>query len=199
MRLILVRHGKPNELDDASPHDPGLNADGQRHAQAVANLLAREAITHIISSPMQRAWETAQPLAGITGLNVEVVAGWAEADRSAERYRSTETLRAQSAEEWQRFLANPISYLGADPEVFRADVLDAFGAVLTLPMDSRVAVFTHGMAINTVLSHLLGLQNLVHFAPGYGSVTRLGARSATQVGVVSVNELGHQAHQELQT
>ena len=192
MRLMLVRHGKPNELDDTRPHDPGLNTDGRRHAKAVAKLLAREAITHIVSSPMQRAWETAQPLASITGLSVEVVAGWAEADRMTDRYRSTETLRAQGAEEWQRFLANPIRYLGAEPEVFRAEVLGAFSAVLTLPMNSRVAVFTHGMAINTVLSHLLGLQSLVHFAPGYGSVTRLGARTPDQVGVVSVNELGHQ-------
>jgi broad specificity phosphatase PhoE len=141
---------------------------------------------------MQRAWETAQPLAIATRLPVDVVSDWAEADRTTDRYRSTETLRAQSAEEWQRFLANPIHYLGADPEKFRDDVLRALNSALTLPVDSRVAIFTHGMVINTVLSHLLGLQSLVHFSPGYGSLTRLGARSASQVGVVSINELGHQ-------
>lgn len=192
MRLILIRHGKPDELDDTCPHDPGLNAAGHRQAQAVADVLAREALTHIISSPMQRAWQTAQPLARATGLAVEVVSGWAEADRSAARYRSTETLRAQSPQEWQRFMTDPIRYLGADPDTFRTQVLSALNAALKLPLESRVAVFTHGMVINTVLSHLLGIQSLVHFAPGYGSVTRLGARSRSQVGVVSVNELGHQ-------
>lgn len=192
MRLILVRHGQPNELDDPCPHDPDLSGLGQRQAQAVADVLARESITHIISSPLQRARATAQPLAQATGLKLDVVEGWAEADRNTTRYRSMQTLHAQSAGEWARFLQDPIRYLGADPDAFRTEVLDAMGRALALPGNSRVAVFTHGMVINTVLSHLLGLNSLVHFAPGYGSFTRLGARSSTQVGVVSVNELGHQ-------
>ena len=192
MRLILVRHGQPDETDEARPNDPGLNANGQRHAQAVSRVLARETITHIISSPMQRAWQTAQPLAQATGLRISRIEGWAEADRSATRYRSIETLRSLGAEEWQRFLQDPIRYLGADPAAFRRDVLAALNTALELPIHSRIAVFTHGMVINTVLSHLLGLGDLAHFAPGYGSITRLGARTRTQIGVVSINELGHQ-------
>ena len=35
MRLILVRHGRPDEEDAVSPHDPPLNADGRRQAQMV--------------------------------------------------------------------------------------------------------------------------------------------------------------------
>jgi probable phosphoglycerate mutase len=61
-----------------------------------------------------------------------------------------------------------------------------------------VAVFTHGLPISVVLSHTLGLEHIVHFRPDYGSITRLQARDAQTVGVVSVNEGGHHAWPELQ-
>ena len=59
--------------------------------------------------------------------------------------------------------------------------------------DARVAVFTHGMPINIVLSHVLGLEGLVHFPPAYGSITRLRVRGDGALGVVSVNETAHLA------
>jgi len=128
MRLILVRHGRPNEIDSETPSDPSLNTDGWRQARAVSKLLATEGVTRIVASPMLRAQQTAQPLAERLGLGIDTVEGWAEADRGAHRYRSTETLRAEGGEAWQKFLADPIRYLGADPETFRAGVLAALHA-----------------------------------------------------------------------
>ena len=52
MRLTLVRHGRPDEDDAATWHDPPLRADGLRQAHAVAALLADEDVTRIVSSPM---------------------------------------------------------------------------------------------------------------------------------------------------
>jgi broad specificity phosphatase PhoE len=91
MKLILVRHGRPNEGDPGPPNDPPLNADGRRQARAVAQLLAREGVTRVVSSPLARARETAEPLAERLGLPIDTIEGWAEADRAADRYRSTET------------------------------------------------------------------------------------------------------------
>ena len=187
MRLILVRHGRPNEIDPATPGDPSLNEDGRRQARAVARLLAGEGITRIIASPMRRALETAQPLADGVGLGVDIVPGWAEADRGAHRYRSTETLRAEGGEAWARFLADPIRYLGAEPEAFRAP-LDATAA--GEDRTARVAVFTHGLPVNVVLAHALGLDSVTTFLVGYGSVTRL-RRRVEGWGVASVNETAH--------
>jgi broad specificity phosphatase PhoE len=191
MRLILVRHGKPDEADLSRPHDPPLAPLGWEQAHAVAEALATEDITHIVSSPLQRALDTARPLAERSGLPVQVLPGWAEADRGAVKYRSTETLRAQGREEWQRFLRDPITYLGADTETFKREVIDAVQTTLGLSPEGTVAVFTHGMPINVVLAHVLGLDSLVRFAPGYCSVTRLRARSLQTMSVVSINELGH--------
>lgn len=194
MRLILIRHGKPDESDSKHPGDPTLAPVGWTQAQVVAQALGAEPITHIVSSPLQRALDTALPLAERTGLPVQVVSGWAEADRGATKYRSTETLRALGKEEWKRFLLDPITYLGADTDTFRQAVLDALHTTITLAPESTVAVFTHGMPINVVLAHALGLDSLVRFAPGYCSVTRLRAQSLKAMTVVSVNELWHQTN-----
>jgi len=192
MRLILIRHGRPDECDERTPNDPPLDADGLRHARAAARFLGLEPITRIVASPLQRARQTAAPLAERLGMNVDIVPGWAEADRGASRYRSTESLRAEGPDAWARFLADPIRFLGADPATFRDDVLGALHAAAdAADPDARVAVFTHGMPINIVLSHALGLEGITHFLVGYGSITRVKWRETGGFGVVSVNETGH--------
>ncbi len=195
MRLILVRHGRPDESLGLA--DPPLNDAGRSQAAAVAALLSRERPTHLVSSPLRRARETGEPLARHTGLEPIVIDGWAEADRALSRYRSTETLRAQGEHEWARFLADPVAYMGADPIAFRQAVLQALDDTLALssPCDRepRVVVFTHGLPINTVLSQALGLSRITHFPPWYGSVTRLASRPGQPLGIVSINETGHHA------
>jgi broad specificity phosphatase PhoE len=192
MKIVLVRHGRPDEDERERPHDPPLRADGRAQAEAVAARLVQEGITRIVSSPMARAAQTAQPLATALGLAVELVEGWAEADRHVERYRSTETLRALGSVEWRRFLDDPIAYFGGDAATFRNDVLGALGTTIKhSDKDAHVAVFTHGLPINVVLSHALGLERIIHFAPGYASMTRLRVLGTGAIGVASVNERGH--------
>ncbi len=192
MRLVLVRHGRPDEDDSKRPHDPPLRDDGRQQARAVAALLSRQGISRVVASPLARAQQTAQPLAEALGLPIDTIDGWAEADRHLDRYRSTETLRALGDASWQRFLDDPVRFLGGDPLAFRAAVLGALDEVIaTSDGDARVAVFTHGLPINVVLSQALGLARIVHFRPGYGSITRLTAGDERSLGVVSVNEAGH--------
>lgn len=192
MRLILIRHGRPDENASETPNDPPLEASGWRQGRAVANLLASEGVTRIVASPLLRARQTAEPLADRLGLAVEIIEGWAEADRASNRYRSTETLRAEGGEAWARFLQDPIRYLGSEPASFRAAVLAALHAsVEGQGRAGRVAVFTHGLPINVVLAHALGLEGVTHFLVGYGSVTRLRRREDGSVGVSSINETGH--------
>jgi probable phosphoglycerate mutase len=192
MKLVLVRHGRPDEDDRERPHDPPLRADGIAQARAVADRLALEGVTRIVSSPMTRALQTAEPLAERLGLAIETIDGWAEADRHVDRYRSTETLRALGENEWARFLDDPIAFFGGNAAAFRSGVLGALDSTIgELPSDAHVAVFTHGLAINVVLSQALGLACLVHFAPGYASITRLRALPGGAIGVASVNERNH--------
>lgn len=197
MRLTLIRHGRPDEDDAERPHDPRLRADGWRQAEAVAALLAGEGVTRIVSSPLQRARQTAEPLSKRLGLAIDHIDGWAEADRHVARYQSIETLRVESPAEWKRFLRDPVRFLGSDPDEFRSAVLGALAeAVGPAEREAHVAVFTHGLPINLVLSRALGLERIAHFQPGYGSVTRLRARDMQTLRVISINESGHHGLQD---
>ena len=52
-------------------------------------------------------------------------------------------------------------------------------------------VFTHGLPVNVVLAHALGLDSVTTFLVGYGSVTRLRRRDRGGYGVSSINETAH--------
>ncbi|MCW5652113.1 histidine phosphatase family protein [Hydrogenophaga sp.] len=195
MRLILVRHGQPDEAHHERPGDPPLTDLGHAQSQAVGAFLAREGVTHVVSSPMLRARQTAEPLARQLAMQMHVFDGWAEVDQGTERYRSIDTIRAQGEVEWARFLDDPIGYFGVDPVVFRAGIRQAMASSMALAPSGVVAVFTHGMVINTLLSTALGLSKVSRFGIGHGSVTRLAAPSIDAIGVLSVNELGHQPTQ----
>ena len=66
MQLYLVRHGKPDYETDT------LLPEGREQARQTAGRLSRYGISAIYSSPMGRAKETAQPLADMLGLPVQI-------------------------------------------------------------------------------------------------------------------------------
>ncbi len=57
------------------PHDPELSPRGMSQAQQLAGHLAGSGIRHLFSSPFLRARQTAQPLAEIIGVPVQVELG----------------------------------------------------------------------------------------------------------------------------
>jgi broad specificity phosphatase PhoE len=66
--VFLVRHAEKTEAKD----DPELSAAGRHRSQQLANLLSDAGINHIYSTDFNRTRETASPLAGMTGLDVEL-------------------------------------------------------------------------------------------------------------------------------
>lgn len=82
MRLLLIRHGQtPSNvrglLDTAIP-GPGLTRLGQEQARALPQALAEEPIETLLASTAVRTQLTASPLAGTTGLTIEVRDGLRE-------------------------------------------------------------------------------------------------------------------------
>lgn len=69
-RLIVVRHGAPDEGNCLDPGDPPLSSEGRLQAQRLAQLLAAEGIDRIVSSPQRRARQTAEPLTSLVGLSI---------------------------------------------------------------------------------------------------------------------------------
>jgi len=187
-KLILVRHGMPDEGHLLQPQDPPLNKTGQRQAAQIGERLAAEGILRIVSSPQLRAQNTAAPLAGRLGLAIELVEGLAEVDRYTDRYRSPETIRKEHPERWEEFQQSPARFFGRDDDEFRSGVLTAFASIIADPKATTIAIFTHGMPIKTLLAHVLGLTNAAKFTIGHCSVTRVAGGSLDALRIESVNE-----------
>ncbi len=76
LRVILVRHGETDwnqvrRVQGGSSNTP-LNENGKQQVESLALKLKSEPIQAIYSSPLQRAWDTAQAIAGHHQLEVEV-------------------------------------------------------------------------------------------------------------------------------
>ncbi len=191
MRIILVRHGHPDVPSDGHSGNPPLSARGQEHAKHVGAFLQNERIDRIISSGMQRADATAQPLADALGIPIEIEKDLGEVDRWGGSYQSIEMIRQRGRDEWQRFLAAPLEYFGVDADKFRQETLGAFRTVIESAGDDHIAVFTHGFPINILLAHALSINHDARFVPFYGSISRIAGSSFDRMIVVSINESGH--------
>ena len=174
-QLLLIRHGLPHEGYPTRPNDPPLHQDGHRQAERLAKVLVGERIDRIVCSPQQRAKDTAAPLVALTGLPLEVYDGLAEIDRLTGRYRSAETIRAEGPDRWAEFVASPAKFMGLDPMVYRDAVVATLCDIVHDPRGSRVAVFSHGMTIKTMICAVLGLNDngFSLFSTGHCSVSRL--------------------------
>ncbi len=160
-------------------------------AERVAHWFRRENIARVVSSPMRRAIETAEPTSRILRVcELEIRDGLAEVGRFGPAYRGIEVLRKDPVG-WAKFMEDPISFLGGDPVAFKRDVLDAVGGLFDDRPERKTAVFAHGLPINVVLSHALGLKRVSHFLPHYCSLTRISGPSLNEISIESINETAH--------
>ena len=160
--LLLVRHGETDWNRDGrwqGHADRPLTDVGRRQAAAAAGALAAAQPTAIYSSDLERARETAAPLAGRTGLVVGVRRALREIDVG-----SWSGLTRREIEE--RRLAGPAERATGTPgwtggetmEAHASRMLAALTAIVAAhaPGD-RVCVFTHGGSIRAVVAASLGL------------------------------------------
>jgi broad specificity phosphatase PhoE len=188
MQLIFVRHGKPKVVE--GDNDPVLSEAGRAQAERLAEWLAQRRIDRVVSSPMRRALNTAEPTSRMLGLELEVVDGLAEVGRGGPGYRGVEELRRDPVR-WSNFLDDPVSFFGGNPIAFREAVLSSVASLFNGRAVGRIAVFTHGVPINVVISHALGLKRVMHFLPNYCSLTRAAGSSLADLTIESINETGH--------
>jgi len=193
VELLLIRHALPIRVENADgPADPPLAEAGHRQARALAGWLAEEPLDRLYVSPMVRARETAAPLAESRGLEAIVEDGVAEFDRHADSYVPMEELKAAGDPRWQEIVDG--GYFGGGdltPEAFQATVVDAVERIIRDNPGGAVAVVCHGGVINAYLAHVLGLDDLLFFEPGYTSINRVRASRRGHRMLVSANETAH--------
>jgi len=187
-----VRHALPVRLQtsDGTPADPPLSDEGHAQAERMAAFLAHESIDRVYCSPMQRARQTAAPLAARLTLTPILEPGVAEFDQNADRYIPMEELKRTDPERWRALMAAGW-YGEMDPEVFRKTVLESMERIIADNGGGRVAVVCHGGVINVWAAHVLEIQRHLFFAPHYTSIHRFMASSRGHRSLLSLNEAAH--------
>ena len=191
MELIIVRHALPeSDKRDDGPADPPLSPLGLRQAEATADLLATESVDHVVTSTMQRAIQTGQPLADRLGLTPERLEGLKESDYRRSSYTPVEEMDADH-EVIREFLDDPLSMFADGYEAFRDRITAALDAVVAGNRGRTVAVFCHAMVVGVYLQTLLGLNDPFAVMADYCGITRVAASSTGIRSVRSFNETGH--------
>ncbi|HEY0390291.1 MAG TPA: histidine phosphatase family protein [Solirubrobacterales bacterium] len=154
-RALLLRHGESLSNADpraiALPEGSGdrLSKVGREQARAAADALKGAGITHLLSSPMRRAAETAEPLSEVLGLPVTVLP-YAHELREATGYGELSP-EEQKLRRWSaRMSAHPDDPDHADvgAESFndvRARVKRLKAELESQPIEARTAIVTHGI------------------------------------------------------
>ncbi len=148
-RLCWVRHGETDwnvEHRLQGQEDIPLNACGSVQAEAVGQHLAKQpSWHHVVSSPLSRAWETAEIIARASGLEAPIP--WA-----ALRERDYGEASGLTPEErQQRFPDGEVPNI--EPiTAMRARVGQAMTELEQRYRGQRIIVVAHGGTINVVLS-----------------------------------------------
>lgn len=188
MELILVRHARPEQIENANgPANPPLTDIGHRQARAMAAWLAPESLDALYVSPMARALETMAPLALLAAMEAEVAHGVREFDAEDRTYVPVEVIR-QDKERWRSFLDDQDS---ADRSPFVAEVAETLEDIIAKHRGQRVVVVCHGGVINAWATEVLGIAPRMFFNPDYTSINRFMAASTGERSIVSLNETAH--------
>ena len=159
--IFLVRHGEAAASWGQSP-DPGLSKLGREQAADAAQVLLPELDSDslLISSPLLRARETAEPLASALGFPVREDSAFSEIPAPVPLPRRQDWLRGFMQQQWQE---QP-----GDLHRWRAAAYDGL-----LALDAPAVVFTHFLVINAVVGLVLNRPETLCFWPDNGSITRL--------------------------
>ena len=177
-QLIIVRHGETvlNAAGIAQGwNDSALSENGQRQVRALAERIAKHGVGAIFSSPLGRAYATAEVIANAANLPItrldelrEMCYGKWEGMRFLD-------VREQFAEHYERWIADPEFPCpnGESHNDLRRRMESAFAKVQEQSNGAkRVVVVTHGTAIRVGATSLLGasMQTARHLAQDNASL-----------------------------
>ncbi|PTS91634.1 MULTISPECIES: histidine phosphatase family protein [unclassified Caulobacter] len=188
MNLVsVIRHGRPASSWGDADQDPGLDPAGRAQAEAVAAqflaLPAEERPTRVVSSPLRRCRETAEPLA--EALDVDIIidprvgeiptpVGMSAADRPT-------WLRRAFGGQWQA-VEGDLDY--------RAWAQSVEVALTDYP---GAAVFSHFVALNAAVAIATGREEVAVFRPDHCSITRF----EVQAGHLRLETLGRESDSQV--
>ena len=190
--LLLIRHGDNDYLakNKLPGHIPGihLNQHGREQAVELANTLGKLPVKAIYSSPLERAIETAHPLAQSLGLAIQIRPNLTDTDPGEWAGRSLKVLSHTNL--WKVIQNTPSQAQFPGGETFircQERVVNAVSAITSAHKDDLVAIFCHGDPIKLSVAHFLGMP-LDHFqslsiSPGSVTILKINGSNIKLLGL----------------
>ncbi|AWP34071.1 2,3-diphosphoglycerate-dependent phosphoglycerate mutase GpmB [Pantoea eucalypti] len=163
LQVYLVRHGETvwnAERRIQGQSDSPLTEKGEQQAWQVGERVKHLGITHIIASDLGRTRRTAEIIADACGCSVTLDARLRELNMGVLEKRPLDGLTTEE-EQWRAALVNGTEG-GRIPEgesmtEMATRMHAALNACLDLPAGSRPLLVSHGMALGSLVSTILGL------------------------------------------
>lgn len=197
--IVFVRHGESERQskpeDDHDSFDTTLSENGRRQARAVANRLKERSIDVLYSSPLKRAYETAEKIGDLSGMNVTVEKDLREVDIDRE-----EALKATADETFFENLSEDQTSInefrwGSLPfaessESLRERVTTAVDNIVEKHPGDTIVIVAHTGVINAYLTECIGLDSDFITLPAHTSISTVRTREDRRV-VVTINDYSH--------
>ena len=164
-RIHMIRHGRPASTWGDADLDPGLDEAGAEQARTVARALMAlslgERPSRVVSSPLRRCRETAQPLAEALGVTVEI-------DPRVGEIPTPAALDAADRPAWLRE-----AFQGRWSDIKGDRDYAAWTQAVARGVASHpgAAVFSHFVALNAAVAAVTGEDMVALFRPDHVSVT----------------------------
>ncbi|MBV8073418.1 MAG: histidine phosphatase family protein [Acidobacteriaceae bacterium] len=194
IRILLVRHATNDLLGQVLyGRRPGvrLNAEGIRQAHAIADRLAAScALSEVVSSPLERALETAAAIAGRQNLTVTIDDDLTEIDFGT--WTGTAFSELLDREDWRNFNRRRATTSPPGGESMLQVQARAWRSIMRTvdkyrDEDVALAFVTHGDVVRSVLLLVLGMPiDLIHrleISPASLSEIRVWQNVTTVYGV----------------
>ena len=189
--IVFARHGQTAPNRDGlvlGRADPELTEEGHRQAELLAGALRGEPVAALLTSPLLRARQTAEPIGEACGVPVEVDDRLIEIDWGAWEGRATGSLARSDVDRWK-------AEDGTAPE---GESLDSLSLRVEsfcreqLDRDGLVVAVSHVSPIKAAAAWAMGVDGTVAWRMflGLASITRVGQGKASPV-LLSFNETGH--------
>jgi probable phosphomutase (TIGR03848 family) len=202
--VLLVRHGATPTTGEVLPgRAPGLHLSdkGTGQAETVAGRLAswaekqtKQRFTAVYASPLERARETAAPIAGALGLRVRVERGLVECDFG--QWTGAKLKELMKKPEWSTVQRYPSGFRFPGGESFtsmQSRMVNTLGEITRRHPGEAVVAVSHADPINAAVAEAMGshldLFQRIVISPCSVTAIAYGALGPTVLAVNSTSAL----------
>ena len=201
-KLFLIRHGQSagNAEGRFGGHGPTpLSELGIRQAAITAKALAKEHITAIYSSDLERAVQTARPLADLLGLEINATEAFRERHVGVLEGLTFDESKTNHPEDYYALVNRNVHHVITKGESYKhllKRATNELWEILRSHKGGRIAIFSHTGAICFMTLHLMGAirrdtRQTPWIVTSNCGINRFEVRGRNNIRVLALNDTRH--------